>query len=189
MTDIDSATLLLPVIPESPKEWEVKDEALIEQASEEHPTIPDTITDRAWAARVELASRRWFLVRNEVGNEPARSQETGRKETYFQTLGVDRPWHGLNDLYAWLRQELDPQHLNPFIERDVVELVGEWVALGRVEAISEEQAYELSMEIYLKSRGRYDIMAKARERMQRESHAPNRPLRVQRQDVSQRRYV
>ena len=161
MRDIGPADLLLPVIPGSPREWEAPEE-LIERA---HETVPDSLgtlyTEEAWQARQLIAARRWLLVRNEPANEPARSEATGRKETYFTYLGIDRPWNGLDDVGAWLIDELDSDNTDPSTEELVAAILGSWESLGRIEYIDDAKARELSMRIFMKSNGRVDLYAMA----------------------------
>lgn len=179
MADIDPSALLLPVIPGGPREWDAP-EHLIEQASE---TVPDThgllLTEEAWNARQLIAARRWLLIRNEPLNEPTRSEVTGRKETYFQYQGIDRPWNGLDDVGAWLFDLIDPDNTDPTTAEVIAGIIGTWQGLGRIEYISDAKAKELSTRIFLKTRRQVNLyeMAQpaAREaRRQRELHAHER---------------
>lgn len=172
------ADLLLPIIPGGPTVWDAPDE-LIERAMETHPRSPLIITDAAWEARQLIASRRWYLVRNEPMNEPARSTETGRKETYFTRLGVDRPWNGFHDLSVWLLKQMDPDNTQPTMAEVVEGLIGQWVDTGRIVEISEAKAKELSLTIKLKTGGREDIYGDSQRRYA-ERMAHDRRIRAER---------
>jgi hypothetical protein len=173
MSDVEPVVLLEPVVTGGPREWEITDEALLEQATERLPNDPTGLlfTEAAWQARQQLAARRWFLVRNEAGNEPARSVITNRKETYYTYLGIERPWHGLEDIGAWLRDKLDPQNTDPTIPQLVNAILGQWLTLGRIEPISEAQARDYSLRIYIKSHGRVDLFGRAQQELQQRLEA------------------
>ena len=152
--------LLLPVLPGQPREWDAPDD-LLEAASETIPQSPLVLSESAFEARQLIAARRWYLVKNEMGEK---SRITGRVEVYMTFLGVERPWHGLDDIGGWILREIDPDNTDPSLQEIVDSIVGHWVSTGRIEAISEDYARELSFKIFMKSNGRVDLMRRA-ERM------------------------
>lgn len=161
---ITASDLMLPVIPGAPREWEAP-ESLIEQAVETHPQTPLLLTTEAVEARQAIAANRWYLVRNTPLGEPARSAETGRKETYFTCLGVDRPWNGIDELSVWLLKEMDPHNTQPTMAEAIQTLIGVWCDAGKIEYISDAKARELSLKIKLKSNGRFDIYGDSNRRL------------------------
>jgi hypothetical protein len=161
---LTAADLMVPVLPGGPKEWDAPDD-LIERSIETHPRTPLLLTTEAIEARQIIASHRWYLVKNEPLNEPARSSETGRKETYFTCLGIDRPWNGVDELSVWMLSEMDPENTQPSMSEVVTALIGQWFDMGRMVEISEAKARELSLRIKLKSNGRFDIYGNAQRRL------------------------
>lgn len=165
MSAIGKADLLLPVLPGGPREWDVS-EALIERSVQLMPDDPTGLLlhPDAWAARQEIAAQRWCLVRNEPGNEPARSALTNVKTPYFTYLGIERPWNGLDEIGAWLFDELDPENTEPTTAELVTAILGQWLSIGRIEPISTDRARELSLAIFMKSRGNVDLFGRAQRK-------------------------
>ena len=154
---ITKSDLLLPVLPGAPKEWTAPDD-LLEAASETIPQSPFVLTPEAAQARELIAARRFYLVKNEMRE---RSRLTGNITTYMTTLGVERPFNGIDGIEAWLIQEIDPDNTDPSTAEMVRAIVGQWVDSGRIEPISEAKAKELSFHIFMASNGRIDVYANA----------------------------
>lgn len=113
-----------PVLADNPSEWdEIPSDIL-------HYLTPRNgmYTPIQMALLNKIAANRWFLIRNELG---ARAKYSRRVEPYLTTLGIERPFNGLNELILFLSQ------YDPAIRAKLLS----GMKAGTIVPISKERAY------------------------------------------------
>ena len=94
----------------------------------------------------KIAAGRHYLLRNEYGFE---CTECGRKHAYMTVGCVERPWHGLSEVYGII-EEYDPVWENSDGSAEVDATISGY-RLGSVVTISPREALKLWLKI--KDRG------------------------------------
>lgn len=173
MSDIPD--LLAPVLADNPSEWPEfapydpdGDRLIDERMAQRDPEAAEIelalrragiISTREAARRRQIATTRWFLLKNNVLRE--RSAVTGRIEAYWTYQGLPLPYCGLDAIVAAVQRVVDPEARLPEL---VAARFSEIVLRGDIEPISPERARELCGAIFVKTRGRVDLWKGAQER-------------------------
>lgn len=146
MSDVRLVDLYTALPYDLPVDWQPDDDRLDRLASLLKPSTSIGLsTDEQWRMRTRLASSRYFLLRNVWNWSSGARGRTGVVETYFTLGGIERPFNGIDRIYATLTDGLA---LDGDVAKRLIESA--W-KLGAIEPITPARARSLALRILAKT--------------------------------------